>query len=248
MWRIKRLGTGLLFTALCFGASAGDWPQWRGPNRDGHIATDEHFPEKLPAVLSPVWQKQIGGGLSSPIVRGNQLVYLDAQNGKEVAHLLDPKTGKEVWHTEYAEEFGDEWGTGPRSTPLIDEDRVYVQSCSGEFRCLNLSDGKVIWGTSFEKDFGVHFMGSKAVGNEGVASRRGNNGSAVIEGDKIFVPVGGTHGDSLVCFDKRTGKVLWKSQSEEAAYSALVTATLAGTKQVLYFAADSLMGFEPASG
>jgi outer membrane protein assembly factor BamB len=104
----------------------------------------------------------------------------------------------------------------------------------------------VIWGVSFEKDFGVTFVGSKA--NEGTASRRGNDGSGVIDGDRIFLPVGSSRGASLVCFDKRTGKIIWKSQDDEAAYSSLMIATLAGVKQVVYFSADALMGIGADNG
>src|SRR5207249_1190634 len=104
----------------------------------------------------------------------------------------------------------------------------------------NLADGKVIWGTSFEKDFGVKFVGSKA--NEGTASRRGNNGSGVIDGERVVVPVGSTNGASLVCFNKRTGAILWKSGDDEAAYSSLMVATLAGVKQVVAFTAEALLG------
>ena len=121
-----------------------------------------------------------------------------------------------------------------------------MQSCDGEFRCLSLADGKTIWGTSFEKDFGVKFLGSKA--NEGTASRRGNNGSGVIDGGRIILPIGDTAGASLVCFDKLTGKVLWKAGSDEAAYSSLVVATLAGVKQVVAFTADALLGTDLESG
>ena len=110
------------------------------------------------------------------------------------------------------------WGAGPRSTPLIYGDRVYVQSCKGEFRCLDLATGNIISGTSFEKDFQVKFLGSKA--NEGTAARRGNNGSAVVDGDAIIVPVGSTNGATLVCFDKYTGAILWKVGDDEAAYSS----------------------------
>src|SRR5258706_39930 len=85
---------------------------------------------------------------------------------------LTARPGKELWRNSYAPMYEDEWGPGPRSTPILDEDRVYVQSCKGEFRCLDREQGKAIWGASFEKDFGIHFVGSKA--NEGTASRRGN--------------------------------------------------------------------------
>src|SRR5205085_11741173 len=128
----------------------------------------------------------------------------------------------------------------------IDDDRGYVLSCTGEFRCLNLADGKTIWQTSFEHDFGVKFLGSKA--NEGTASRRGNNGSGVIHGDAIIVPVGSQNGASLVAFNKRTGKVLWKSLNDEAAYSSLIDATLAGAEQIVTFTADALLAVAPDDG
>jgi outer membrane protein assembly factor BamB len=226
--------------------NAADWPQWRGPTRNAYAPTDSPVITALPKELQPVWKLSIGGGFSSPIVASGKLVYLDEQNGKEVAHLLDASTGKELWRVAYASSFQDEWGGGPRSTPLIDSDRLYVQSCDGEFRCLNLADGKDLWSVSFEKDFGVKFLGSKV--NEGTATRRGNNGSGVIDGERLILPVGSTQGASLVCFNKLSGKVLWKAGSDEAAYSSLMIATLAGMRQVVAFTADALLGAELETG
>lgn len=227
-------------------ATAGDWPQWRGPARSGHAATDAASPTALPKELKPAWKLPVGGGHSAPIVAGHRLVYLDENGSREIAHVVDAATGKELWQIDYADRFQDEWGAGPRATPIIDGDRLYVQSCNGEFRCLSLADGKTIWQANFERDFGVKFLGSKA--NEGTASRRGNNGSGVIEGNRIVLPVGGTEGASLVCFDKLTGKVLWKSGSDEAAYSSFMSATLAGVPQVVAFTADALLGADLESG
>jgi outer membrane protein assembly factor BamB len=242
----KNLSLALLLLTSARPSVAGDWPQWRGPARDGHAAADEIAPATLPREPKVIWRLEIGGGFSSPVVAGGKLAYLDGRDGKEVAHLIDAQTGKELWRVPYAEMYEDEWGPGPRSTPIIDGERVYIQSCNGEFRCLSLADGKVIWGTSFEKDFGVPFLGSKA--NEGTASRRGNNGTSVIDGDRIFVPVGSGNGASLVAFDKRSGKVLWKSQNDEAAYSSPMIGTLAGVRQVIYFSADALMGLKTDDG
>jgi len=250
-WSTNRFGTfacclGLLIVAIGPDSVAGDWPEWRGPARDGHAAADEIAPASLPREPNFAWRLDIGGGFSSPVVAGGKLVYLDGQAGKEVAHLVDVKTGKELWRTPYADMYQDEWGQGPRSTPIMDGDCIYVQSCNGEFRCLNLADGKLLWGVSFDKDFGVPFLGSR--GGEGTASRRGNNGTGVIDGDRVFVPVGSTKGASLVAFDKRSGKVLWKSQNDEAAYSSLMVGTLAGVRQVIYFSADALMGIKTEDG
>ncbi len=241
-----RLTSLLLVAAAASPCWAGDWPQWRGPTRDGYASANEAAVTSLPADLKPIWKVSLGGGFSSPIVAGGKLVYLDEQDGREVAHLLDASSGKELWRVPYAKMFQDEWGAGPRSTPLIDGDRLYVQSCDGEFRSLSLADGKTIWGTSYDKDFGVRFLGSKA--NEGTASRRGNNGSVMIDGERLILPVGSTSGASLVCLNKLTGKVFWKSGSDEAAYSSPVVATLAGVKQLAAFTADSLLGADLESG
>lgn len=236
----------VLFSSLCAGSSWGnDWPQWRGANRDGH-AVGEAAPGSLPKEVKPVWKLSIGGGFSSPIVSEGKLVYLDGQDGKEVAHLVDAATGKEVWQQAYTEIFGDEWGEGPRSTPMIDGDRLYVQSCNGEVRCFQLADGKELWKLSYDKDFGVKFLGSKA--KEGTASRRGNNGSGVIVENRLILPVGNTDGASLVCVDKMTGKTLWKSGTDEAAYSSFLGVTLAGEKQVVAFTADALLGADLSDG
>jgi outer membrane protein assembly factor BamB len=225
---------------------ASDWPQWRGPSRSGIAPLDAPVPATLPRELKPVWKISIGGGHSAPIVAGNKVIYLDENGSREVVHVLDAATGMEIWRVDYADRFQDEWGAGPRATPIVDGDRLYAQSCNGEFRCFALADGKTIWQTSFEKDFGVKFLGSKA--NEGTATRRGNNGSGVIDGQRIVLPVGNTQGASLVCFDKQTGKVLWKSGDDEAAYSSFSIATLAGVKQVVAFTADALLGADLETG
>lgn len=240
-----------LLAALCpclavvLAAPASDWPQWRGPARTGHAA-GRPLPAALPKELTPLWKTAVGGGHSGPIVAAGRVLYLDENGSREIAHALDAATGKELWQSDYADVFRDEWGAGPRATPLIDGDRAYVQACNGEFRCLSLKNGQPVWATSFEKDFGVKFLGAKA--NEGTATRRGNNGSGVIDGQRLVLPVGGTKGASLVCFDKLTGKVLWQTGTDEAAYSSLMAGTLAGVRQVVAFTADALLGADLADG
>ena len=152
-----RSATVLLFCLAS--AAAADWPQWRGPDRSGRVGAAEFAPAALPPDPKPIWRLDIGGGFSSPVVAAGKLLYLDTQAGKEVAHLVDAKSGRELWHVAYDEVYEDEWGPGPRSTPILEDKRAYVQSCRGEFRCLDLADGHVVWGVSFAKDFGVPFLG-----------------------------------------------------------------------------------------
>jgi outer membrane protein assembly factor BamB len=112
--------------------------------------------------------------------------------------------------------------------------------------CLALSDGHKIWAVNFEKDFGVKFLGSKA--KEGTASRRGNNGSPLIDGDALITIVGAPDGGSIVALNKLTGKGLWKTGSDEAAYSSPISAQLAGTYQIVALTADALTGVDRKTG
>ena len=135
--------TPLYFAALTLAlpVTAADWAQWRGPNRDGHVdATIAALPKEPKAL----WSISVGNGQASPVVAGGKLIYLDEQKDQEVAHCVDLKTGKELWQTPCGESeaFENTYGTGPRCTPLVDGDRVYVQTCRGSFRCLALADGK----------------------------------------------------------------------------------------------------------
>lgn len=235
-------------TLVCaaYSLTASDWPQWLGPARDGHAGADEKIVDKIPADLTPVFRLPIGTGFSSPVVVGDRLVFVDGVGEEEVAHCIDLKTGKEIWKQPFAKKYTDEWGSGTRATPIIDGNRVYAQSCNGEFRCFDLASGKTIWAASFEKDFGVKFLGSKA--NEGTASRRGNDGSPTIDRELIFVPVGQTDGASVVAFNKETGKVVWKSGNDEAAYSTIAVADIAGVRQVIHFNAEALAGYNRDDG
>lgn len=224
----------------------GNWPQYLGTARDGYAGADERLPAKLPAEPAVLWRLKIGSGFSSPVVADGKVAYFDEDGTMEVLHLADASTGREIWKTPIAEKFEDEWGPGPRSTPFFDGDRIYCQSCSGEFRCLSVASGKILWGASFDKDFGAKFLGRKS--NDGTATRRGNNGCGVVDGDAVIVPVGSPNEASIVCFDKLTGTVRWKTGSDEAAYSSVRVATLAGRKQAVLFTADALCGFDRVSG
>ncbi len=238
------LAAGLLIASACAG---GDWPQWRGPNRDGHAAPGEPALSSLPANLAPAWRRAVGGGFASPIVIDGRLIYVDETGGREIAHCLDAANGAELWQVSYADSYRDEWGAGPRCTPVADGERIYVQSCKGEFACLAFKDGQRLWGVDFERDYGVKFLG-QLESPDAATRRRGHSGAPVIVGDQIYVAVGSTNGASVVCFNKRTGRELWRAANDEAAYAALVSARLAGTDQIVAYTADALLGLGPADG
>jgi outer membrane protein assembly factor BamB len=244
-FRIVALGC---CTCACAGAAlAADWPQWRGPQRSGHVPPGVVVPETLPAAPKVLWQIPIGYGLASPVVAGGKIVYLDIQSGKEVVHAADALTGKDAWAVELDEGFKDnQTPMGPRCTPVIDGGLLYAQSCRGELKCLALADGRVVWRTNFVKDLGATFIGEK--GSAEGASRHGFNAPPLMDGDRLIALVGGKPGAAVVCFDKRTGNVVWKAREGTPAYSAPVIAQIAGVRQLVAFMADGVMSLDPADG
>ncbi|HVY71344.1 MAG TPA: PQQ-binding-like beta-propeller repeat protein [Verrucomicrobiae bacterium] len=241
------LGAALwLVSGLC-GARAADWPQWRGPDRTGHVPAGEPVPATLPTEPKIIWRMKVGEGLASPVVAGGRVFYFDAVEKKETIHSIDAETGKEVWREAVDDTFKDNQGpAGPRCTPMVDGDRVYAQSCKGELQCREFATGKVLWHINYTNEFGATFTGE--VGNTPGAGRHGNNGAPLVDGDRLIVNAGGTNGASVLCLDKRTGKVIWKSQNDQAGYAPPVIATLAGVRQVVCFTAEAVIGVAASDG
>ncbi len=233
----------LLFTPI---AKAADWPRWRGPENSGWVPASETVPTTLPALPKLLWEVKMGEGLGSPSVAGGRVFCLDNRNETETTCAFDLGGGKELWNVPLDAIMTDGHGDGPRGTPLADGDRVFAQSCRGEFQCLNAADGKLLWRTNFVRDFGAVFIGEK--GDSQGAARHGYTGSPLVDGQRIIVAVGGRHGASVVCFDKTNGKVLWKSQDDDPAYSGPVLATLAGVRQFVSFTADGVLGLDSENG
>jgi outer membrane protein assembly factor BamB len=130
-----------------------------GPS-DGTIQDSVHPLKALPQEPKILWEIQAGPGQSSPSLSQGRVVFMDGIDGQEVVHCLDAAQGKELWKANVGPmvEFQNAYGEGPRCTPLIDEDRLYVQSCGGEFRCLSLSDGKQRWAIGFGRSVRRHLV------------------------------------------------------------------------------------------
>jgi outer membrane protein assembly factor BamB len=227
-------------------AFAGDWPQWRGPARDGHVPAGSPVPTAL-SEPKVVWRIKVGDGLAAPVVAEDKLFYLDNQEGMETLHAVNAKDAKELWRTDIDHTFTDAQSPpGPRCAPLVDGDRVYAQSCKGELRCLKVSDGKEIWQVNYVKDFGALMIGEHGI--SAGAARHGNNGPPVIDGEKLIAAVGGSNGNGVVCFQKTTGHVIWKSQDDPAAYAAPIISTIEGVRQVVDFTVLGLIGLDVTDG
>ncbi len=230
-----------------------DWPQWRGPQRAGAVTDASHALRSLGAAPKHLWETPVGPGQASPVVSEGRVVFMDGADGNEVVHCLEMASGKELWKVVVGPmvEFQNAYGEGPRCTPLVDAGLVYAQSCGGEFKCLSLKDGALVWGFSFGEKYGATWFGNKSPdpgSKETAARRHGNNGSAAIDGDRILVPVGSPTKGTLIAFDKKTGKELWAAGADNTAYSSVMVGTLAGVRQAVHLTGDALMGVDIATG
>jgi hypothetical protein len=226
--------------------SASQWPQWRGPYRTGHAPEDDILIHALPSEPKVVWKIKAGPGLASPVLNEDLVIQFEAEAGKETLHALDRKNGNLLWSAPIDKTFHDNQGPdGPRCTPVMDGDRVYAVSCRGYLQCVSLKDGKKLWGTNYS-DMGAVFIGEK--GNAPGASRHGNNGTPLVSGERLYACVGGMQGAGVVCFEKLTGRVIWKSQDDQAGFAPPMLIPLAGKDQLVCFTAEGLIGLNPQRG
>jgi outer membrane protein assembly factor BamB len=229
---MKKVLFGLV---LCAAPSfAADWPQFRGATHDG--STGEKITKSWPVEGPKVaWKVPMGEGFSAVSVVGGR-AYLNASKGEqEAAIALDAKTGQELWATTLDKKIYDrQGGNGPRSTPAIDGDRVYVFGTYLKLTCLNAADGKIVWQKDL-KEFG------------GREIQWGHAASPVIEGDLVFV-CGGGQGQSLLAFDKKTGDVKWKAESDGPTHATPTPATIFGTRQIIFRTDRGLVSVVPTTG
>jgi len=233
---------------LCAGAAfTADWPQWRGPERTGHVPSDAAVPKTLASEPRVLWRVKVGDGLASPVFAGGKVFHLDNQAGQETLHVVDATNGKETWTAPLDEAFKDTQSTpGPRCTPLVDDGCVYAQSCRGELKCFDAKDGRLLWRVNYATNFGSVFIGEK--GQAAGATRHGYNGSSLIDGNNLITCAGGTNGAGVVCLNKKTGAMIWKSQNDSASYAPPVLTVVAGRRQVVAFMVESLLGLDPHDG
>jgi outer membrane protein assembly factor BamB len=212
---------------------------------DGAVPAGSPLPNSLPDAPKVIWKGPVGEGFAAPIVAGGKVVYLDLQNGQEVVHAISLDQAKPAWEAPLDSAHKDGFGTGPRCAPVSDGKLVFAQSCKGQLSCLALDSGKVVWSTSYVKDFGAAYFGEK--GDSKGGSRHGYTASPCLHGDRLYALVSGP-GAGVVCFDKASGKVVWKSQDDQGAYSPPVVATIAGVEQVVCFTVQGAVGLAAADG
>lgn len=214
---IGLLLVGPLLIGLLAGVSplaAADWPQWRGPNRDG-LLSPEHLPAKWPDELQPRWRLDVGEGHSGPVVLAGR-VYQHARDGEdEVVRCLDLQSGKVLWTDRQPVEYemngaALSFGKGPRSTPVVADDKLVVFSVTGRVTTFNAKSGKRLWQQSFASEF------------QNTAAMFGTSMSPVIHQGHVIVHAGGDKNGALFALKLENGKPAWKLGPDGPAYTSPV--------------------------
>jgi outer membrane protein assembly factor BamB len=217
-----------------------DWPQWRGPNRDGSVK-DAFVPEAWPKTLKEEWKITVGLGHASPVESQGRIYVFARQADEEVLLCLDAVTGKEIWKSGHAIAYEMHpaavgHGKGPKSTPVVKQGNVYTFGISGVLSCHDARTGRLKWRREFSKDY------PKTSPLFGTAM------SPLVEDGLLIAHVGGHDRGALTAFDAETGATKWSNDADGPAYSSPIVVTLAGTRQIVTFMQKDLVGVDFATG
>lgn len=225
--------------AFPLAAAEPDWPQFRGPHRDG-ISPDKGLLKSWPKGGPPVaWKASgVGEGYSSVVVVGDKVLTMGDLDGASHVIAVSRADGKPLWKTKVGR-AGDGGGyKGSRSTPTVNGDKVYALGPYGDLICVNLADGKELWTVSFKNDY------------------KGSSGgwqyaeSVLVDGDKVVCTPGGKVA-TMLALDKNTGKPIWKgvtTKGESAGYSSIMISNAGGTKQYVTLTSLGVVAFAADSG
>jgi outer membrane protein assembly factor BamB len=224
-----------LLIALATSAIDTDWPQWRGPTRDGIVSTA--LPAAWPEALKKRWEVPVGIGHASPVVSGHRVVVIAREGDQEIVRALDVSSGKEIWRAAYPAPYvvspaAQSHGPGPKSTPAIAGDRVITFGIGGILSAFDLASGTLLW----------------RVPPPGVPPQYGSTTSPLVDGTSVLVHVGGEDNGALTAFDAATGKPRWQWTGDGPGNGSPIIATFGGVRQVVAQTQQLLVGLNASNG
>jgi outer membrane protein assembly factor BamB len=228
----------LLANFPAFGAS--DWPQFRGPNRDG-LSAETGLLKQWPAAGPPLaWKATgLGHGYSTVSVLGDRVFTIGEKGESNFVIALNAADGKPAWTAKLGKSGAPGWGgfEGPRATPTVDGDLLYALGQYGELACLETATGKERWRKNLTTDFG------------GSLPEWGFSESPLVDGEKVVVTPGGPKG-ALVALDKKTGAPIWQSHdfTDPAQYSSIIAAQIGGVRQYIQMTMANVVGIAASDG
>ncbi len=237
----------LLIATLLFvmasAAHADDWPEWRGPNRDG-VWAETGILESFPPEGLPVrWRFPVGMGFSSPVVARGRVYVTDAEllrpRVRESFHCLDAETGKRLW-THSADADYPEWifwpdqPRGPGSTPIVQGGKVHALGGFGHLLSLDAAKGEVLWEKDLRREYKLRDFPVDA--------------SPLIEGELLIVLIGSRPGAGVVAFDRASGREVWRALDEYSTHSSPVVLRAGGARQLIVWTQDAVVSLDPGDG
>ncbi|HTQ55955.1 MAG TPA: PQQ-binding-like beta-propeller repeat protein [Bryobacteraceae bacterium] len=215
-------------------AGTDDWPQWRGPHRDG-VAQNFTEPKAWPEKLTLKWKVTVGEGHSSPVVADGRIYVHTRQDDREVLSALRPADGHTLWQQSYAAPYtvnpaAVSHGKGVKSTPAVADGRIFTLGIGGTFSCFDAATGKLAW----RKEFGPF--------GYGIAT------SPLVDGGLVMVYAGNDSRGGLTAFDAATGAEKWSWKGDGPAYASPIVVELSGTRQVVTQSRRNIIGVSAATG
>ena len=210
-----------------------DWPQYRGPQRDGvspETGLLDQWPEAGPDL---VWKVPIGNGFSAVSVAQGRVITMLADGGTEYTAAFDVETGRELWRAEMGPAFMGQFGNGPRSTPTVAGDRVFALGSAGLLAALAAEDGTVKWTVSLSRDLGA------------IRPQWGFSTSPLVDGDLVVTEAGSGAGKQVAAFDRQTGELRWTALDGNAGYSSPLALDVHGVHQLVFVTDDQVAGLSP---
>ncbi|MHC4878516.1 MAG: PQQ-binding-like beta-propeller repeat protein [Planctomycetota bacterium] len=221
---------------------ADDWPQWGGPQRD-LVWREDGIVESLPVdangQLPRMWSTPIGEGYTGPAVAEGRVFVTDRipDDSLERVLCLNAETGKVLWRHDYRARYTVSYPAGPRSTPVVDGNRVYTIGAVGHMFCLDVDSGKALWQRNFVDDYGT------------TLPTWGMVASPLIDGDQLITLVGGKDGALVVSFNKHTGREIWRSlDSPTVGYAPPVIFEFGGQRQLIVWHPEAVSAISPDNG
>jgi outer membrane protein assembly factor BamB len=235
----------VLLTAMLLGirAFAVDWPQWRGPNRDG-VWLEKGVVEQFDSAQIPArWRVEIASGYSGPTVANGCVYVMDRLTSPaqvERVHCFDSMTGKSIWSYSYECRYERvDHRDGPRASVTIDEGRAYSLGTMGHLFCFDAAKGNILWNKDLDAEYKIR------IPLWGIAA------APLVESDLLIVQIGGRDNACLVAFDKATGEEKWRALNDPASYSApiIIESAFGGAKRVLVcWTGARIVGLNPLTG
>jgi outer membrane protein assembly factor BamB len=215
-----------------------EWPQWRGPLRNGLSSESgllKQWPANGPAVAWSI--TNLGEGYGSLAIKADRLYVQGTKGSESAVFCLNRADGKTIWSVSLGPKVDESRGNGPRGTPTLDGDRLYILTENGDLACLRERDGSRVWGKNILKEY------------DGSNPKWLISESPLVDGNRLIVSPGGS-GAGMVALDKMTGAEIWRAKelSDQAGYSSCIVADVGGVRSYITFTAGAAVGVRASDG